>query len=110
MSATATPASGAELLTAIIQPDASEGRQPAVLDFDSATATRANRALISHGKNGLLVQDSPEALAAGMIELCQRDDLRQEFQSAGRESIREHDWNRIVESVLLPTYESLVES
>ncbi len=71
-----------------------------------ATATEGNQAYITNRRNGLLVEDSPEAIADGITELCRNDDLYRKLANAGA-SIREYDWARIVEDVLLSTYNAV---
>jgi len=69
-----------------------------------ATATQGNRAYIKNEENGLLVEDSPDDLAAAIVRLCHCDALRHRCAENGRDSIRAYDWHRIVEDILLPTY------
>lgn len=72
-----------------------------------ATATRGNQAYINDGVDGLLVEDSPEALSRAMITLATDSELRSRF-SQGRQAIDSYQWKRIVAEILNPTYEKLV--
>jgi glycosyltransferase involved in cell wall biosynthesis len=72
-----------------------------------ATATRGNQLYIEDGVNGMLVQDTPEALAKAMRDLASNAHLRAKF-SNGREFIDAYQWKRIVGDILIPTYERLV--
>jgi glycosyltransferase involved in cell wall biosynthesis len=71
-----------------------------------ATATSGNQKYIVDGINGLLVDDTPDDLAAAMIRLAGDKELRKQF-SNGREHIRAYQWERIVVDILNPTYERL---
>ena len=73
-----------------------------------ATATEGNRAYIEDGIDGLLVDDTPEALSQAMIKLADNNDLRLKF-SRGRQAIDSFRWTRIVENILEPTYQQIVE-
>jgi glycosyltransferase involved in cell wall biosynthesis len=72
-----------------------------------ATATLGNQLYIKDGVNGLLVQDTPEALAQAMCKLATNATLRSQFEN-GREFIDAYQWQRIVGDVLNPTYERLI--
>ena len=72
-----------------------------------ATATHGNQLYIKDGVNGLLVQDTPEAIARAMRELATNASLRSEFNN-GREFIDAYQWQHIVGTVLNPTYKRLI--
>jgi glycosyltransferase involved in cell wall biosynthesis len=72
-----------------------------------ATATKGNQAYIKDGVDGLLVDDTPEALANAMITLAKSSELRSKF-SNGRQAIDEYQWTRIVADILQPTYQQIV--
>ena len=70
-----------------------------------ATATEGNALYITHEENGLLVGDTPEAFAAGIVKVATDSSLRNRFKGAARESIRPYSWQTIVSDKLLPAYE-----
>ncbi|RIK38576.1 MAG: hypothetical protein DCC55_20700 [Chloroflexi bacterium] len=73
-----------------------------------ATATQGNQHYIRHGENGLLVDDTPEAIAASIIMLGQDPQLRAKFRAVACGSIRQYDFRTIVRTVLLPAYQAVV--
>ena len=73
-----------------------------------ATTTEGNGLYISHEENGLLVDDTPEAFAAGIIRVATNSCLRDRFKGVARESIRSYSWQAIVSEKLLPAYERVL--
>ena len=74
-----------------------------------ATWTRGNALFIREGENGLLVQDTPEAIAGGLLQLVEDRALCQKLALNARPSVAEYDWKKIVRDKLLPVYRQLVE-
>jgi glycosyltransferase involved in cell wall biosynthesis len=73
-----------------------------------ATRTVGNALYIRDQENGLVIGDTSEAIAEGLVRLAENPALRERLTSMARPSIAEYDWNRIVRDRLLPVYDSLV--
>jgi len=74
-----------------------------------ATDTEGNRTFVTDGVNGLLVEDTPEAVAAGMKTLICSPQLRAEFSSRARASVAAFDFERLATDVMIPEYHRLVQ-
>ena len=70
-----------------------------------ATDTPGNRRFVLPGRNGLLAEDTVEALADSLTRLVEERELRQEMAQAARESVRPFSYEQIVREQLLPFYE-----
>lgn len=73
-----------------------------------ATATKGNQAYIKDGETGFLVDDNPNAIAKAIVEICENERLRKQFQQ-GREHIGHFDWDNIVRDILFPAYLQLAQ-
>jgi glycosyltransferase involved in cell wall biosynthesis len=73
-----------------------------------ATDTGGNRQYIRHGENGLLAEDTPEALGAALAQPAGDPHLRQKLAEQARPSVLVHDWRRIVTDQLLPAYRDIL--
>jgi glycosyltransferase involved in cell wall biosynthesis len=70
-----------------------------------ATDTPGNRRFVQPGRNGLLAEDTVEALKKGLTCLVEERDLRREMAQVARESVRQFSYEQIVSEQLLPYYE-----
>jgi glycosyltransferase involved in cell wall biosynthesis len=70
-----------------------------------ATDTPGNRRFVVHGWNGLLVQDNPEDLARGMIQMLNQPYLREQLALVARKSVEKFSYEHIVRECLIPFYE-----
>jgi len=75
-----------------------------------ATNTEGNKQFINNGENGLLIEDSPKAIANALILLCSDADLRIKISKNARESILKYDWRKIVLNILIPSYEEVLKN
>lgn len=73
-----------------------------------ATDTEGNRTFVTDGVNGLLVEDTPEAVAAGMKTLIESPQLRAELSRRARASVAAFDFERVATDVMIPEYYRLV--
>lgn len=73
-----------------------------------ATNTAGNRVFIQDGYNGILVNDDAASLSEGMLTLINNRTLRDYLKKNCRSSVKEYDWNTIVETKLIPVYERLL--
>lgn len=69
-----------------------------------ATKTLGNQEYIIQGKNGLLSDDTPLALAESIISICTRAEVRESSKLVARNSVEKFDFRRIVRETLYPTY------
>ena len=75
-----------------------------------ATRTESNSRIIKDGFNGILVNDTPDELAACIINLL-RDKKRQALlRGNARKSIMAFDFEHITENALIPLYMSLLRT
>jgi glycosyltransferase involved in cell wall biosynthesis len=70
-----------------------------------ATDTPGNRRFVEHRRNGLLVQDSVQALASGIACLMEDQALRLDMGRIARKSVDRFSYDHIVKEQLLPFYE-----
>jgi glycosyltransferase involved in cell wall biosynthesis len=70
-----------------------------------ATDTPGNRRFVEHRRNGLLVQDSVQALASGIACLMKDQALRLDMGRIARKSVDRFSYDHIVKEQLLPFYE-----
>ncbi len=75
-----------------------------------ATRTAGNSRFIRDGENGLLVNDDPAAVAAGILRLVQDKELREILTQNARASVEQYDWKNIVRNQLLPVYAELLSN
>jgi glycosyltransferase involved in cell wall biosynthesis len=57
------------------------------------------REIVRHEQDGLLVDGSPGAMAAGMLRLVQDPQLRNRLAAAGPDSARRYDWSAFVNEI-----------
>ncbi len=69
-----------------------------------ATRTRGNMQIIKDEINGLLVEDSAEAVANGLLRLAENRELRETIAGNSRQSVAEYDWKLMVKDRLIPLY------
>jgi glycosyltransferase involved in cell wall biosynthesis len=74
-----------------------------------ATATKANKDLIKDGYNGLLTEESKEAMADAMFLLISNDELRKKLAQNARESVTRLNWKNIVQNELIPAYGKILQ-
>ena len=74
-----------------------------------ATNTLGNSQFIRKGENGLLVDDTPAAIAAGLMQLAGSESLRRQLAGHARASIEAYDWLNIVKTQLMPFYDQTME-
>ena len=75
-----------------------------------ATDTNGNRLFIQDRFNGMLVPDNSESLEQAINTLLEDSSLRQEFSSNAHDSIREYDFRRIVDEIVIPTYNNYLQT
>ncbi|MGD2249931.1 MAG: glycosyltransferase family 4 protein [Candidatus Methanofastidiosia archaeon] len=75
-----------------------------------ATDTAGNRVFIQDGYNGILIDDTADALTDAMCRLIEDDDLRETLKKKARNSVAEFDWKTIVKNKLIPVYEECLKN
>jgi phosphatidylinositol alpha-mannosyltransferase len=67
----------------------------------------AFRRVLEDGRAGRLVPvDDPDALAAGLIEVLENDELRRRYVEVAAEAVRRYDWS-VVKKQILRVYETV---
>lgn len=74
-----------------------------------ATATYGNMKFIKDCENGLIVKDTPNAIAEGLVKLASNNVLMHKFSKVARDSVRKYDWELIVRDELIPSYQNLIQ-
>ena len=67
------------------------------------SAARGNTDLVENGKEGLIVEQDPEAVAQAILKLYHDPQLRQQFGQAAREKVSQYD-NKNVHQVMKDIY------
>ena len=67
------------------------------------SAARGNTDLVENGKEGLIVEQDPEAVAQAILKLYHDSQLRQQFGQAAREKVSQFD-NKNVHRVMKDIY------
>jgi len=75
-----------------------------------ATETVGNRCFIGHERNGLLTRDDPNSLSEAIIRLSQDEHLRKALSKRARPSVKEYDWNAIVNRRILHAYQKVLQT
>ncbi|MBN1993404.1 MAG: glycosyltransferase family 4 protein [Anaerolineae bacterium] len=76
-----------------------------------ATNTEGHQYFIQDCFNGLLIDDTPEALANdAFIRIARDQTLLNQIQNHARSSVLEHSWQKIVDTHLLPAYQKILNS
>jgi glycosyltransferase involved in cell wall biosynthesis len=70
--------------------------------------TAGNRIFVRDGHNGILVKNSPEAIAHGMERAI--DQVRvKDYTEHARETVKHYEWQTIVKEKLIPIYQALIQ-
>jgi glycosyltransferase involved in cell wall biosynthesis len=75
-----------------------------------ATNTAGNRVFIQDTYNGILTQDDEYSLSNAMLMLIKDRALKDTLKKNSRPSVKQYDWSKIVNTKLIPFYESCVDS
>jgi len=73
-----------------------------------ATDTIGNRRFIKNEVNGILIEDTPDAVSYSILRLAKDNALRNKLRKNSRKSIMQYDWKNIVENMLMPVYKNLL--
>lgn len=73
-----------------------------------ATQTISNTNIIEDGVNGILVNDTPEDIAAAVIKLLANPEIGENLSQNARKSIIEFDYEFLSSKYMIPMYEDLL--
>jgi glycosyltransferase involved in cell wall biosynthesis len=73
-----------------------------------ATATDGNKEFISDKFNGVLVDDTPQMIANGLLKVVNDKIFMNRLGVAARKSVEKYDWARIVSNQLVPVYKEMI--
>ena len=74
-----------------------------------ATSTASNQNIIENGFNGILTEDTPEEIAASVIELLDNPRQRKKLSQNARNSVIQFDYKTITLKQLIPMYNQLLD-
>jgi glycosyltransferase involved in cell wall biosynthesis len=72
-----------------------------------ATNTKGNTGFVQDNKNGLIAEDDRHSIKNSILRIVKNDELKNKLSKNARNSIKQYDYEKIVEKDLIPIYEEI---